>query len=160
MRLNTNVLILALCQALMMTANSLLIASFALVGLRLAANHSLATLPLALQLLSTMVASIPASLLTGRVGRRAGFMPGSVFGIAGAALGAAAIRQHRFWWYCAPTVVLTAVAAASLTAGLLHHELGGRWLNPGALPALLALFGALLWLRPPLKLHAAQRLDA
>jgi MFS family permease len=105
-RLNSNVLILALCQALMMTANSLLIASSALVGLRLAANDSLATLPLALQLLSTMVASIPASLLMGRVGRRAGFMLGSVVGVAGAALGAAAIMQHRFWWFCAAAALL------------------------------------------------------
>lgn len=44
-------------------------------------------------------------------------------------------------------VVFPAVAAASSTAGLLHHELGWRWLNLAALPALLAVFEALLWLR-------------
>ena len=45
-----NVLLLAGCQALMMTANSLLVTTTALVGYRLAADKALATLPMAMQM--------------------------------------------------------------------------------------------------------------
>ncbi|MBI3574902.1 MAG: MFS transporter, partial [Gammaproteobacteria bacterium] len=44
-----NVWLLAGCQALMNSGNSLLIATSALVGFKLAADKSFATLPLALQ---------------------------------------------------------------------------------------------------------------
>jgi MFS family permease len=91
-----NVLLLAACQAMMMTGGSLLIATSALVGYRLAPDQALATLPLALQMLAGMLASIPASLFMQRVGRRAGFVVGSSIGAAGAALAAYAIVQNRF----------------------------------------------------------------
>ena len=69
-----NVGLLATCQALMMTANVLLFTTSALVGLRLAAHQglpeTLATLPLAVQFLATMLTIIPASLLMKRIGRR------------------------------------------------------------------------------------------
>ncbi len=93
-------LLLALCQGLMMTGNSLLMASSALIGYQLAANKILATLPLALQFLATMVTSIPASLLMGRIGRRPGFMLGSALGVCGAVVGTLAILNRDFLIYC------------------------------------------------------------
>src|SRR5438270_272408 len=56
-----NVLILALAQGLMMAGTSTLIAEAALVGHMLADNKALATLPLALQQLTVMATTIPAS---------------------------------------------------------------------------------------------------
>ncbi len=91
-----NVLLLAAAQAMMMTGGSLLIATSALVGFRLSPDKSLATLPLALQMLAGLLTSIPASLLMGRIGRRAGFVLGSVIGMAGAALAAYAIVHESF----------------------------------------------------------------
>jgi MFS family permease len=44
-------------------------------------------------------------------------------------------------------VVFSAVALASLSAGLLHQALGWRALNLGALPMLLLVVAALWWLR-------------
>lgn len=105
-RQGTTVLLLALCQGLMMTGNSLLMASSALIGFQLAANKLLATLPLALQFLSTMLTSIPASLLMGRIGRRLGFMLGSAFGILGAVVGTLAILIGSFPIYCLATVLI------------------------------------------------------
>jgi MFS family permease len=91
-----NVLLLAACQAMLMTGGSLLIATSALVGYRLAPDKALATLPLAMQMLASMLTSIPASLLMQRVGRRAGFLLGSSIGIAGAGLAAYAIVTGSF----------------------------------------------------------------
>ena len=95
-----NVGLLATCQALMMTANVLLITTSALVGQRLAAHQelpeSLATLPLAIQFLATMLTTIPASLLMKQLGRRTGFLLGTGMGLAGAALACYAILQQSF----------------------------------------------------------------
>jgi MFS family permease len=91
-----NVLLLAAAQAMMMTGGSLLIATSALVGFRLSPDKTLATLPLAMQMLASLLTSIPASLLMQRIGRRGGFLLGSVLGLAGAALAAWAIVAGSF----------------------------------------------------------------
>jgi predicted MFS family arabinose efflux permease len=105
-RHGTKVLLLALCQGLMMTGNTLLMASSALIGFQLAINKTLATLPLALQFLATMLTTIPASLLMGRIGRRRGFMLGSALGICGAIVGTVAILNGSFSIYCLATVLI------------------------------------------------------
>lgn len=91
-----NVLLLAACQAMMMTGGSLLVATSALVGFRLSPDKSLATLPLSLQMLAGMLTSIPASLVMQRIGRRGGFLIGTTIGMAGAALAAWAIASGSF----------------------------------------------------------------
>lgn len=104
-----NVGLLATCQALMMTANVLLITTSALVGQRLAAHHelpeSLATLPLAIQFLATMLTTIPASLLMKQLGRRAGFLLGTSMGLTGAALACYAILQQSFILFAMATAL-------------------------------------------------------
>jgi MFS family permease len=78
-----NVLLLAACQALMMSGNSLIIATSALVGASLADNPGWATSPLALQYLGLMLSTYWASMLMKHIGRSAGFGIGLVIGIAG-----------------------------------------------------------------------------
>lgn len=91
-----NVWLLSINQALMITGNTLLVATAGLVGLALADDKSLATFPMAMQFLATMLTTIPASLLMQRYGRRPGFMLGAVFGIAGAITAAWAISNGNF----------------------------------------------------------------
>ncbi len=109
LNMKRNVGLLAACQALMMTANVLLITTSALVGQRLATiqglSESLATLPLMIQFLATMLTTIPASLLMKRVGRRAGFLLGSGAGLAGGVLAAYAIMQGSFALFALATVL-------------------------------------------------------
>ena len=71
--MNRNVWILSLCQALLMTGNILLISVIGLVGKEIAPSESMITLPVALQFLGLMSATIPASLIMGKFGRRKGF---------------------------------------------------------------------------------------
>jgi len=104
--MNKNVWLLASCQSLMMTNNALLVTTSALVGLALAADSSFATLPLALQFMATMLASIPASLLMDRLGRRTGFLIGSFIGLAGAMIATNAIIQADFWAFCLGTFLI------------------------------------------------------
>ncbi len=91
-----NVPLLAVCQALMMSGNSLIITTAALVGFALAEDKSWATLPLAVQFIATMCTTIPASLLMERIGRRQGFMLASLFGVSGAVFTTLAILQAKF----------------------------------------------------------------
>lgn len=95
-----NVFLLATCQALMMTCMSLIGTVSGLVGYALAEDKALATLPHALQFAGMMGITFPASLLMGRVGRRAGFLVGATFAIVGAGIAAFAITSHHFWLFC------------------------------------------------------------
>jgi len=101
-----NVSLLALCQALFMTGNTVLFTVAALVGQSLAPEKALTTLPLALLQLANMLATIPASLLMEKVGRRLGFMVGVLVGIGGASLGVGAIASHSFVVFCCSTILM------------------------------------------------------
>ncbi|HZH27208.1 MAG TPA: MFS transporter [Azospirillaceae bacterium] len=101
-----NVFLLALCQALGQTGMTTVIVGAGLVGHSLAEDKSLATLPLAFQFVGTMLSTIPASLLMGRIGRRNGFTIGAGIGIAGALLSAWAIFSADFWTFLAGHVLL------------------------------------------------------
>lgn len=98
--MNRNLILLTLSQALMMTVVGLLLSASALVGARLAGSAALATLPLALQYLVTLLALAPASRLMARWGRRPVFVAGAACGGAGLLLAAAGIAFERFSLFC------------------------------------------------------------
>ncbi|MDX1433718.1 MAG: MFS transporter [Gammaproteobacteria bacterium] len=106
-----NVGLLATCQALMMTASTLIVATSALVGLMLADNAALATLPFGLMWLATTLTSVPAALLMRRYGRRAGLMGGVAVAIAGGSLCTLAIFERRFELFCAGSMLVGAFNA-------------------------------------------------
>lgn len=101
-----NVPLLALCQAMMVSSMSLIVSTSALVGYNLASDKSYATAPLAVGLVATMLASIPAALWMQRVGRKAGFMVASLVGFAGAGFLALSILQHLFWLFIAASALI------------------------------------------------------
>jgi len=98
-----NIPLLAFCQAMMMSGNSLVVATAALVGFALAEDKSLATLPLAVQFIATMFTSIPASLIMDRIGRKPGFLLATLFGLSGGVIATLAIIHHQFWWFVLAT---------------------------------------------------------
>jgi len=101
-----NVALLSACQGLLLTNNSILIATHALAGYALAADKALATLPLTAYIIGAALTTMPASLLMRRLGRRTGFTLGAAFGIAGALICAWAAFAHHFWLLCAGALVL------------------------------------------------------
>ena len=95
-----DVALLALCQALFLTAISAVIVASPLIGYGLAETKALATLPIGVQMVMTMAATVPASLLMKRIGRREGFTVGATIGLAGALVGFWGIMEADFALFC------------------------------------------------------------
>ena len=94
-----DVYLLAICQALLATGNAVVISTSALVGQTLAPD-GLATLPLFLQFVAIMSATLPASLLMRRIGRGAGFSLGAAFAVSAGLIGSGAILTGSFVLFC------------------------------------------------------------
>ena len=107
----TNVSLLAACQALLFTNNSTVIALNGIAGYALASNKALATLPATGWVVGAALATMPASLLMRRIGRRAGFTVGALIGILGALVCALALWLGSFWLLCCGTIVFGAYNA-------------------------------------------------
>jgi MFS family permease len=103
---------LAVCQGLLLTNNSILIATNGLVGLAIAPEQWMATLAVTTYIIGATISTIPISLLMKRIGRRAGFAVGGVFGIAGALICTWAVYAGDFWVLCLGTLVLGGYNAA------------------------------------------------
>ena len=91
-----NILILALSQALMLSAIVLSMALAAILGAMLAPDKGLATLPVAAMVIGTAIASLPAAMLMRRAGRRPGFLIGALLGVGGSLQSALALYQSDF----------------------------------------------------------------
>ena len=101
-----NVFLLACCQALLLVNAVTLISISALAGYALAANKAFATLPSMTYVVGAAIATFPASLWMKRVGRRGGFLTGTGFGLAGAALTSFAISSASLPLLCAGTMLM------------------------------------------------------
>ena len=95
-----NVIRLAIAQALSMTSMNVNIINTALVGVLLAPVAWLATLPLSLQFLTSMMVTLPASLLMARFGRRPILIAGVLISsLSTTCLGVAVVTGH-FLMFC------------------------------------------------------------
>jgi MFS family permease len=83
-----------------------------LTGALLAEDKSLATLPISMTVLGSMLAAPALSALMGRFGRRPGFVLGALVAAAGAALAAHAIVAQDFVLFCAASMLLGVYMAA------------------------------------------------
>ena len=100
-----NVLVLAICQMLFGAGRTLLVATAALVAYSFAEHKGLATLPAALVIVGTAAASYPASMLMRRIGRRAGFVVGSLIGAVGGVICMIGIMEADFWTFTVGNLV-------------------------------------------------------
>ena len=92
-----NVLVLGTCQMLFGTGRGLFMVTAPAVALGIAPHLALATLPSALVVVGTAIAAMPASLLTRRIGRRTGFMLGTLIAAMSGASCVAAVMYGSFW---------------------------------------------------------------
>ncbi|MFZ2854423.1 MAG: MFS transporter [Rhodocyclaceae bacterium] len=91
-----NILLLATSQAMMLSAIVMSMALAAILGSLLAPDKSLATLPVAVMVIGTAIASLPAAMLMRHFGRRTGFLIGATLGVIGSAVAAFGLQQHSF----------------------------------------------------------------
>ena len=101
-----NVALLCATQSLLFTNNTILISINGLAGFALAADKSLATLPVTGYVVGAALTTLPMSYLMRRVGRINGFSLGTLIGILGALICGYAVYSHSFWLLCAGTLVM------------------------------------------------------
>jgi MFS family permease len=102
-----NVAVLALAQALFMSIQGMGIAATPLAAYALLPPEDkwLATVPIFLVHLGIMGTTVPASLLMGVIGRRAGFMVGALLGVGAGAVACFALFNHSFPLLCVAAVM-------------------------------------------------------
>ena len=99
-----NIALLAAAQALLLTNGITLVAINGLLGMQLAADKRLATLPITTYVIGGALATLPAAFFMRRYGRRAGFMLGAGLGVIGALISAFAVSRGNFWLLCSGTI--------------------------------------------------------
>ena len=83
-----DIFLLACCQALLLVNNASLIAMNGLVGYALAGDKAFATAGVTTFVLGSALSAMPAALWMAKVGRRRGFMTGSIVVVDGGDLAA------------------------------------------------------------------------
>ena len=95
-----NVAVLVGAQAILGAQMPMIFTMGGLAGQMLAPNACLATLPISLIVLGSMLTATPLAALMQRFGRQAGFFAGALGGAAGGAVGALALLLGSFWLFC------------------------------------------------------------
>lgn len=98
--MNRNVWLLFTCQALMNAVMSGQVVMASLIGHQLSNGSTLTTLPMAIQMLAVMSASIPAGIVFARLGRKAGFWLGCAISLLGSITFALGVYHGNFFLYC------------------------------------------------------------
>jgi MFS family permease len=98
--------ILALAQMFAQCAAPIVILLGGIVGARLAADPSLATLPIAFMIVGTALSTIPAAMIMSRFGRKRGFMVSALSACCAGLLAAYAISVASFWLFCCATFMI------------------------------------------------------
>ncbi len=107
------VFLLAVAQALYSCCIITVFSTAGLVGLIIAPDKSLATLPVTTFVVGSMIATIPASFLMRHYGRKPIFLVGAVSSILGALLAVWSIFNGAFWAFCAATALQGVFQATS-----------------------------------------------
>ncbi|WP_119840813.1 MFS transporter [Pseudooceanicola algae] len=104
-RARRNVVVLVLAQAILGAQMPMMFTIAGLAGQSLAPNPCLATLPISLIVLGSMLAATPMSALMQRFGRRTGFVTGTMFGALGTVTAAYGLYQASFGLFLAGSML-------------------------------------------------------
>jgi len=95
-----NLGILLACQLISVSGTVLIVTIGGIVGVALASDPDLATLPLSVMVIGTASATVLAAMVMARVGRRIGFVGGALAAAAGAFIAAHALHIESFALFC------------------------------------------------------------
>ncbi len=101
-----NLLLLVVCQMITATATIALVTLGGLIGATLTDNKAIVTLPLSLTIVAGALATVPATLLMRRVGRRRGFVMASWLAAGGMVVAFAAMHEASFVLFCVATMMV------------------------------------------------------
>lgn len=105
-RAHRNLLLLACCQAVGQSCNTMMFAATGLSVITFYHRPDLANLPVTMQHIGVMIWVFPAALLMQRVGRSIGFRVGSLFGMTGAIVMCLGLSTGNFPLMCVGGLVL------------------------------------------------------
>jgi len=111
----SNVVRLAIAQALAGANSTVIYATGAVVGDMLAPSKALATLPISIFVVGMAACTLPAGAIAQRYGRRATFMIGTACGVLAGLVASLAVLQASFWLFCAATFLGGVYAAVVLS---------------------------------------------
>ncbi len=109
--MNANLWLLAAAQGLFLANNVTLIAINGLVGLRLAPQAWMATLPVMGYVVGSALSTGLVARTQSRWGRKASFQAGLLVALGASLLSAVAVSTGQFWWLVAATVIAGFYAA-------------------------------------------------
>lgn len=133
-----DIFLLCCCQALLLVNTAGLIAMTGLIGYGLVADKTFATLGATTYVLGSAMATMPASLWMARVGRRRGFMTGSMIGLAGSVLAALSLWWQSFPLFCISTAVIGVYTAFGLQYRFAAAEIAAPAFKAKAISLVLA----------------------
>lgn len=110
-----NIARLTVAQALAGANATVVYATGAIVGSKLAPGPALATLPISIFVVGMAACSLPTGTIARRHGRRAAFMMGTGCGVLAGLLAALVVVLGAFWLFCAATFFGGAYAAVVLS---------------------------------------------
>src|SRR5580704_7241895 len=91
-----NALVLAAAQALAGANSTVIVSTGGIIGMMLAPDKAMATLPITLMIVGTWLGTLPIGAAARALGRRAALQIGSVFGVLGGLVGALAVINGSF----------------------------------------------------------------
>jgi MFS family permease len=133
-----DVFLLACCQALLLVNNAGLIAMNGLVGYALADNKAFATAGATTFVLGSALSAMPAALWMARVGRRRGFMTGSLVAVLGSIVCALALVWSSFALFCLGTAIIGVYTAFGLQYRFAAAEVAAPEFKAKAISLVLA----------------------
>jgi predicted MFS family arabinose efflux permease len=107
-----NAVVLAVAQALAGGNNTVIVSTASIVGVVLAPDKGLATVPITAMVFGIWLGSVPVGMLARYFGRRFALQTGSFFGIISGLISYAAVMNGNFWLLCFGTFCGGLYAAA------------------------------------------------
>ena len=133
-----DIFLLACCQALLLVNNASLIAMNGLVGYALAGDKAFATAGVTTFVLGSALSAMPAALWMAKVGRRRGFMTGSIVAVFGSAICALALAWSSFALFCLGTAIIGVYTAFGLQYRFAAAEVAAPEFKAKAISLVLA----------------------
>ena len=141
-----NALVLATGQALAGANNTVIVATGSILGVMLAPDKSLATLPVSTMVLGIWAGTLPLGFLAKRYGRRTAYASGTVCGALAGLVGYLAITRANFWLYLVATFLGGLYAASHMSYRFGAADTASKEFKPKAVAWVMAggLFAAIL----------------
>jgi MFS family permease len=141
-----NALVLAAGQALAGANNTVIVATGSILGVMLAPDKSLATVPISAMVLGTWAGTLPLGFLAKRYGRRTAYTSGTVCGALAGLAGYVAIMQASFWLFLVAAFLGGLYAASHMSYRFGAADTASAEFRPKAVSWVMAggLFAAIL----------------